>query len=464
VTFSKPPFFPSGILLLFFAVVSIGAAAQRSDAQLRELVQQFREDPRGPYQDIRWFCSDGTTREARDPCPEEDDNNFQHARYKSVVKDIAAAQQIYFGQILTNSSERAFWDADDDHSRIKQYLLGNYLVAVDNGWILERARYYRGAIQVEDEEAWGQNFFRWLLRDQDQLAKHYFLIAQAARDVPHRGETDVTQRIRAVSRVIADRYPAFMDLRIKIHGRPSGEDAVAVSDFMAVHRDKLSELDLLDDAELLIKDIQQTYGGNGLKRIEALSKLLQLRPPEVNLVREKLENFLTDQQNTGTIDRLTAAAELSLFLREQLANNSAITSTDRMYLVDVNNELSDLVFREAPQWEPGHARERDGKNLLSIPGCRRSGVSRIVGVRRGQSAACRPQLPVHFPGHDGYLRRQCPSFGGVGNRYQPGYLRSSGGPLRSLRTQGLRFFGQPDSGFRTAAPGRGSGRTRSLAG
>jgi hypothetical protein len=358
VTFSKPPFFPSGILLLFFAVVSIGAAAQRSDAQLRELVQQFREDPRGPYQDIRWFCSDGTTREARDPCPEEDDNNFQHARYKSVVKDIAAAQQIYFGQILTNSSERAFWDADDDHSRIKQYLLGNYLVAVDNGWILERARYYRGAIQVEDEEAWGQNFFRWLLRDQDQLAKHYFLIAQAARDVPHRGETDVTQRIRAVSRVIADRYPAFMDLRIKIHGRPSGEDAVAVSDFMAVHRDKLSELDLLDDAELLIKDIQQTYGGNGLKRIEALSKLLQLRAPEVNLVREKLENFLTDQQNTGTIDRLTAAAELSLFLREQLANNSAITSTDRMYLVDVNNELSDLVFREAPQWEPGHARER----------------------------------------------------------------------------------------------------------
>lgn len=346
--------------LLVFSLMafSLGLFSQRSNEQLKALIEQFRNDPRGPYQDIRWFCSDGTTREARDPCPDDDEEAHQHARYKSVVKDIAAAQQLYFGQILTNSSERAFWDADDDHRRIKQYLLGNYLVAVDDGWILNQARFYRGAVQVEDEEAWGQNFFRWLLRDRERLAGQFFLIAQAARDVPHRGETNVTQRIRAISRVLAEAYPEFMDLRIKIHGRPSGEDAGAVSSFLAEHRDQLAELDLVDDAELLINDLRDTYGGSGLNRIAGLVNLLRLSAPEASPVRQKLEAFLADHENSGAIDRLTAASEVSLFLREQLVSNGEINPTDRMYLVDINNELSDLIFRESSRWTPQNTRER----------------------------------------------------------------------------------------------------------
>ena len=342
--------------LLLLSLGSTCISAQADDQRISELIQEYRNEARGPYRGIFWFCSDGSTRAARDPCP-DDDKAHQHADYKPAVRELMTKDQLYFAQILADTKFADFWDSSADHSRIKQYQLNNYLTAVDNGWILEKARYYRGAFQVEDEEDWGRRFFQWLLAKDDVLRTDYYLVAQAARDIPHRGDTDLNQRIRARSKEIADRYPEFMDLRIKIHGRPGAEDAAAVDSFIAAHESALKQREQYGNARDLVEDIESAYGGSDLSNIADLTAGIRSE----DSIRGRIETFIEQQARVegvnNDIARVTAAAELSLAIRKDLLAPGRRAS-DRLRLVDINNELSDLIFRSSANWETSTAREQ----------------------------------------------------------------------------------------------------------
>ncbi|MCP9235108.1 PEP/pyruvate-binding domain-containing protein [Lewinella sp. JB7] len=343
-------------MALFCSYLPVALEAQLTDQRIEALIEEFRTDPRGPYSGIFWFCSDGSKRAARDPCP-DDDKARQHADYKPVVKELMRGNQLYFGQVLADTDFAPFWDAGNDHSRLKQYQLNNYLVANDDGWILEKARYYRGAFQVEDEEEWGRKFFQWLLSRDRVLEEDFYLILQAARDIPHRGDTDLNQRIRARSKEIADRYPPFMDLRIKIHGRPSGGDAGAVQTFMEQHEQELKDKRLYAEAGQLVEDIQTAYGGSDLSNVTDLAGAL----PAQDSLRRRIERFVDIQTRRpgvdNDLDRLTAATGLMLRIRRSLVTEER-RSVDKLRLIDILNELSDLVFRTAPEWTPATAREQ----------------------------------------------------------------------------------------------------------
>ncbi|THH41357.1 PEP/pyruvate-binding domain-containing protein [Neolewinella litorea] len=345
-------------LLLFSltAFLSPLAAQPSSAEEVAALIDSYRKDRRGPYRGIFWFCSDGSQRAARDPCP-NDDKAHQHADYRPEVKRLMREDHLFLGQVLADTDKAAFWDAEHDHSRLKQYQLNNYLVAVDNGWILEQARYYRGAFQIEDEEEWGRAFFRWLLAKDEVLQKDFYLIVQAARDIPHRGDTDLNQRIRAVSKEIADKYEAFMDLRIKIHGRPEGGDAGAVERFIEQHESALQQRNLLTKARQLVADIRSAYAGSDLANIRDLVKEL----PADDSLRTRLTTFVERQQRVedggNDISRITAAADLTLEIRRSLIGTPR-KALDRLRLIDILNELSDLIFRSAANWEPATARDQ----------------------------------------------------------------------------------------------------------
>ena len=344
---------PQGLLLLFLIGMAPALRAQTSDERVAELIDTYRQDPRGPYRGIFWFCSDGSQRAARDPCPDDEDAQ-QHADYKPEIKRLMERDHLYFGQILADTEFRDFWDAPNDHSRLKQYQLNNYLTAADDGWILERARYYRGAFQVEDEEEWGKDFFRWLLDRDEVLREDYYLVVQAARDIPHRGDTDLNQRIRAVSKEIADDYDDFMDIRIKIHGRPGPGDADLVRGFMEEHEDELKQRDLYTRAETLVGDIDAAYGGSGLGNIGELTEQL----PSGDPAKDMLRVFVRSQEaGDNQIARLTAASDLSVRLRETLVGYDRLAQ-DRLKLIDVVNELSDLIFRSAADYPAETARDQ----------------------------------------------------------------------------------------------------------
>ena len=79
------------------------------NAKINNQIIGFKNDIRGPYKDIRWFCNDGSIRSPKDPCPDNIGPGVQHARYKDEVVALGKEQHIYLGQILAYTTKEEFW-------------------------------------------------------------------------------------------------------------------------------------------------------------------------------------------------------------------------------------------------------------------------------------------------------------------------------------------------------------------
>ena len=346
-------------LLLSLFAFTVPAAAQTDVAAL---IKKYQDDPRGPYRDIAWYCADGSVvASVNGGCATPNERNFQHARYKQEVEQLGREEHIFLGQILTNTKKEAFWDGDRDNSRIKQYMLGNYLANVDDGWVNRKAQFYRGAFQVEDEMRWGREFLNWLMGNEQALEENFYFIRQAVRDIPHRKDDDLTQKIRNDSRTLADKYGKFMDLRIKIHGQPEGADAGAVEGFMQANRDELEKRGLYQMMQTLANDIRSAYVDRDLVAdIVAINQTI----PEKNGLKDKIARWATNHAwnpnnpTENTEDRLTSAADLMWTIRTGLDQESPYYRLEGM---DISIALERLIFNTARDWEPADARELQEK-------------------------------------------------------------------------------------------------------
>ncbi|MFM2374913.1 MAG: hypothetical protein RLZZ165_9, partial [Bacteroidota bacterium] len=323
----------------------------KDNAAIRKMVEAYQQDARGPYKDIRWYCADGTYAEPRVGCASEDKNNLQRARYKDEVEALAKSNHIYLGQILAKTGKGDFWDADHRQSRLKQYQLERFLMNADDGWVNRRGQYYRGATQAEDEEAWGIGFFEWLLAKDEAVLQNFFLIRQAAKDIPHQGDDSKTQNVRAVSRVLGDAYPAFMDIRIKIHNQPEATDIALVKAFQAQHKDKLSTSQNAQFATL-IRDMESVFAP---VQLGSLHRYLT-RLPSDSPRRKAIGDFIAAQASTPPgADRAMAFAVMMWRIRLDLLQEPKPRA--RLALLDISNQLEGILFREASAWETNTVQE-----------------------------------------------------------------------------------------------------------
>ncbi len=316
-----------------------------------ENVARYKNDLRGPYKDIRWFCTDGSIRAPKDPCPDNIGPGVQHARYKDEVVALGKEHHIYLGQILAFTDVEALWDADFNHSRLIQYQLEKYLKSVDNGWILQKGQYYRGSVQVEDEEAWGINFYKWLLAKDEFLKGNYFLIRQSLKDIPHTGDDDVAQKMRSQSKVISDEFLPFMDLRVKIHGQPEFSDIVKVKNFRQKHAAELSS-DLNKKIDGLIATMTVFF-----KPVD-VTKLLQKAPLlKGTTLGNSIERFIGDFGSESRPSILISeASQLLLGIREGILNEKRPLA--RLQLLDVSLKLEEIIFKNAQQWQPQSVKDQ----------------------------------------------------------------------------------------------------------
>ena len=58
------------IILLFVISIENGFSQKISNEKITEQITSYKNSIRGPYKDIRWFCTDGSLRQPKDPCPE----------------------------------------------------------------------------------------------------------------------------------------------------------------------------------------------------------------------------------------------------------------------------------------------------------------------------------------------------------------------------------------------------------
>ena len=85
------------------------SAQQIASDVIQEQIAKYKNDLRGPYKDIRWFCTDGSVRQPKDPCPDNIGPGNQHARYKDDVEKLAVSNHIFLGQILAYTKTEALW-------------------------------------------------------------------------------------------------------------------------------------------------------------------------------------------------------------------------------------------------------------------------------------------------------------------------------------------------------------------
>ncbi|MEM6965161.1 MAG: PEP/pyruvate-binding domain-containing protein [Bacteroidota bacterium] len=316
---------------------------KKSNEEIRVLVDQYQTDDRGPYKDIRWFCKDGRINLPKEPCGEK--GGVQRARYKDAVESLAKSNHIFLGQILSTTDFADFWDAPNAHSRLKQYQLEKFLRAADNGWVLRKGQFYRGAIQVEDEEQWGIDFFNWLLKNDKIIKSHFYLTRQAVKDIPHAGDNDRTQSIRALSKSISETHAPFMDLRIKIHGQPDASDIAASKDFLEKHQSKMSKKNI-DDFNRMLRDMEIVYQPVDLTTLRRFVHIL----PKDNALRQDLEQYISKFKNQDfSTDKMEATAAMLFGIRKNLLEVKS--SKSRLALLDVSLALENILFQNIAKWE-----------------------------------------------------------------------------------------------------------------
>ena len=335
-------------LLLTFTIVllfSLKATSQKkSNNDIKQLIDSYKNDIRGPYYRIKWFCKDGSIRDSKDPCPDSIGGGIQHASFKQSALDLRKSNHLFFGEILASLKTTDFLDATHNFSRLKQYQIGQYLASLDNGWVLKKGQYYRGAIQSEDEEAWGKEFYETVLKDDSFLNSNYYLIRQSLKDIPHNGDSNIAQLMRSESKILAEEIPDFMDIRIKIHGNPQKTDIYLVQNYIKKNASKISikEKKLFDK---LLNTMNEFYAPLNYKTIsKELSKV-----NDDNEVLKNLKAFINEDKTSFSAKDIVIKITDNLdFLRYNIALFK--DSKDRLILLDLTNQLEKILLIESQNW------------------------------------------------------------------------------------------------------------------
>jgi len=251
---------PRMILPLVLALALGPLTAQSKDLPTyRQWITDMKEQPRGPFSRLRWFCNDGTVHPPKPyPC-EERGGGHQHGEWSDQTLELRA-QGYRVANLLAGIDPADLAAQGDFGDSYAQLLIERYLIGADNGWILRRVPFYRGAIQEEDERNGARHLLEHLAGEADWINARYPALRIGARLLPHGKETASAQEVRQESAALSDNDPGFMKLRAKIHGQPDADDAARVRDYAA----GISDTELRTRYEALAELIDRVYRGRPL--------------------------------------------------------------------------------------------------------------------------------------------------------------------------------------------------------
>ncbi len=315
--------------------------------EVRQIVDAMKASDRGPYSAIRWYCQDGSVLPAQGtPCRERG-GGVQHGELSPQALRLASLQ-IHVGTILQGVPPDSLIDSAHGNQWLKELILGQYLSEVDDGWVLRGARYYRGARQIEDEEARGEEVLGLLLSDPDWTRRNFLLAVRLVAALPHPGTgiESRTQRVRNLATEIAEMDPGFLRIRIKIHSVPSRADLGAVERYLArpgVAGELRSKLDTLQ------VELSRQY--DPFQGRQALARYAQTLGPEV---APGLAAVSESMDRGGSREAVGRMAELSATLRRTVESSSdGARNLVRMDLIRLLQEQAFLLAQDLRAGERG---------------------------------------------------------------------------------------------------------------
>jgi len=145
--------FLSLILTGLLQVIPIALIADQTPDNIlkyRAWVGEMKELERGPFSRLRWFCNDGTVFPPQTYACKDHGGGYQHGQWSAEALELRS-QGYLVANVLAGLDARAWVDEPGFGDRYAQILVERFLMTIDDGWILRRALFYRGAIQEEDE-------------------------------------------------------------------------------------------------------------------------------------------------------------------------------------------------------------------------------------------------------------------------------------------------------------------------
>lgn len=333
-----------------------GLSAQINNEEIEALVVRLKKSAKGPYKAIRWFCPDGSTFPPDQRCPEP--GGVQRAQYSDEVASLAKNNKLYLGQILSATKFEEFLDEKNQFSRMKQFQIETYLRLIDNGWINQRAKFYRGAVQDEDEQNWGKNFLQEILSNDKLIKENFYLLRSAAIDIPHKGDTKNAEMVRAISKNLSEALPSFLDLRVKLHGNPEEKDIKSVKEYLKGNDKKLNANQKQQFSEL-ITELNKMFAP-----VESSSILRLLKPlPSSSQVKVKTESLLNSVKSLNEISskEFQSISDILLMIRTELESHKK--GVIRLSLLDLSITLENILFTQISEWKPSQLGELINKNI-----------------------------------------------------------------------------------------------------
>ena len=243
---------------------ALSVAEKKQTSQFRQWVTEMKLAKRGPFKRIRWFCKDGVILPPKAFACSDHGGGVQHGEWND--KTVAMRDAGYqLANLLIELDPQHYVGASPDLEGLKQVLLERFLMSADNGWIFRKALTYRGAFQIEDEEVAAEKLIFLLLKDPDWLTPSRFtLLREVVRLFPKKIESSSISKVRLLSKQLHEvEDPGFADLRAKIHGAPSHEDAAKVRKYAQ----KIKKPELKEQYLLLADLIDQLYSPKSAKKL-----------------------------------------------------------------------------------------------------------------------------------------------------------------------------------------------------
>ncbi|MGF1510353.1 MAG: PEP/pyruvate-binding domain-containing protein [Myxococcota bacterium] len=379
-------------LMVVWAAAMPLTLEEEDAARARVLVESMKNNPRGPYQRIAWFCADGSVLPPRPGACSDHGGGRQHG-VLSEDGETLVALGVPVGTILAALEPSTF--LADHLYRARAYLLEQYLVRTLDGWVLRRARSYRGAQQAEDEAAAADRLMAALAAEDAVIDDERPLLTRLSRVLPFGRSGPGAQAIRDLATDLSERDRGFLPLRARIHGQPSPDDAKAVKRYARTKRGGLRK-----DALELAGMIEAVYSPSGRrKRFEIFETMTSSDD-----VKAALERFLSASTATET---LVGGRSLLRAAHQALPDAAP---RERAALLGIMGLTDEVLAETTAELRTIRLTRREGLDLLGVAldSAHYLGVlsEREVGALRPcLNGAADHLVPVGYAGAIDYLER-----------------------------------------------------------
>ncbi len=226
--------------------VTVDTATQ---ANYRETINDMKEQPRGPFKRLRWFCNDGTILPPKSYACQPHGGGRQHGQWSDATIKLRE-EGFLVGNVLAATRPLAIATEYSPDGELQALLVEQFLIDADDGWILRKARSYRGAFQIENEQEAGLQILQALTSDSAPFETRFLLTLEAFKRLPYSaGDQSLVNTVRTTASSLNDDDSGFGALRNSIHGKLNIEDAQRVRTYAEKNRGSARYADMLKLAD-----------------------------------------------------------------------------------------------------------------------------------------------------------------------------------------------------------------------